>query len=54
MSKLKNRTHIGTTIKNEYNKKLETLHQKTDIPKSKLHDQALELLFQKYSDILQD
>ncbi|MGM0470838.1 MAG: ribbon-helix-helix domain-containing protein [Bacillota bacterium] len=47
---LKNRTKVGTSLKNEVNEKLEKLHQATNIPKSKLFDEAIEDLYQKYKE----
>lgn len=46
-----NRTKITTSVRNELIKKLNYLSKKTRIPKSKLHDEALELLFKKHEDI---
>jgi predicted transcriptional regulator len=43
-----NRTKIGTTLDNNINKKLEKLHKATHIPKSKLFDEAIEDLYEKY------
>ncbi|ADL11767.1 ribbon-helix-helix domain-containing protein [Acetohalobium arabaticum] len=47
---LKNRTKIGTTLDNDVNEKLEKLHQATNIPKSKLFDEAIEDLYKKYRE----
>jgi hypothetical protein len=43
---LKNRTQITSTLKIELNKQLKELSDETDIPISKLLDQAVELLLQ--------
>jgi hypothetical protein len=51
---LKNRTKVTTTIKNELIDKLTRLNEETRIPKSKLFDEALELLFEKHKDKFQD
>ena len=51
---LKNRTKVTTTIKNELVAKLDTLNDKTRIPKSKLFDEALELLFEEHKERFQD
>ena len=51
---LKNRTKVTTTIKNELVDKLDTLNNKTRIPKSKLFDEALELLFEEHKEEFQD
>jgi len=51
---LKNRTRVTTTIKNELVSKLDTLNDKTRIPKSKLFDEALELLFDQHKERFQD
>jgi len=51
---LKNRTKVTTTIKNELVDKLDKLNEETRIPKSKLYDEALELLFQKHKDKFND
>ena len=51
---LKNRTKVTTTIKNELVEKLDTLNNKTRIPKSKLFDEALELLFEEHDDKFKD
>jgi len=47
---LKNRTKIGTTLSKEINEKLEKLHQATHIPKSKLFDEAIKDLYEKYKN----
>jgi predicted transcriptional regulator len=44
---LKNRTQITSTLKNELNDKLKQLSDETDVPISKLLDQAVELLVEK-------
>jgi len=51
---LKNRTKVTTTIKNELVEKLDALNDKTRIPKSKLFDEALELLFEEHDDKFKD
>jgi len=51
---LKNRTKVTTTIKNELVDKLDKLNDKTRIPKSKLFDEALELLFDEHKEKFQD
>lgn len=45
---LKNRTPINSAIKIELNNKLVELSKETRIPKSKLLDEAVELLLNKY------
>lgn len=47
---LKNRVRIGTTLEKDINDKLEKLHQATHIPKSKLFDEAIVDLYEKYKD----
>jgi len=47
---LKNRTKIGTTLNNKVNEKLEKLHKATNIPKSKLFDEAIKDLYKKYKN----
>lgn len=47
---LKTRTKLTTTIKNELVGKLDELSENTRIPKSKLFDEALELLIEKHKD----
>jgi len=47
---LKTRTKLTTTIKNELVEKLDKLSENTRIPKSKLFDEALELLIKKHKD----
>jgi len=44
---LKNRSQITSTLKNELYDQLKELSNETDIPISKLLDQAVELLFEK-------
>ena len=51
---LKNRTKVTTTIKNELVDKLDKLNEETRIPKSKLYDEALELLFDEHKEKFQD
>ena len=52
MGDLKNREKISTTIRKDLIRKLETLNNNTKVPKSKLYDEALELLFNKREDDL--
>ena len=47
---LKNRTKIGTTLDNDVNEKLKKLHKTTHIPKSKLFDEAIKDLYEKYKN----
>ncbi|MEK4907331.1 ribbon-helix-helix domain-containing protein [Niallia sp. FSL M8-0099] len=44
---LKNRSQITSTLRNELYDQLKELSNDTDIPISKLLDQAVELLFEK-------
>jgi|GEM_PF-758520 len=46
--KLKNRTAFSNAVAKELYEAFDKLHQDTRIPKSKLLDEALELLLQKY------
>lgn len=46
-SKLVNRTRFSNSLRNDLMKQFEDLHKVTDIPKSKLLDQAIELLLEK-------
>ncbi len=48
--KLINRTAFASTLRNDLNEKLNELSDKTDIPKSKLFDQAVTLLLNKYNE----
>lgn len=48
VNELKNRKAITTTLKIENAEKLDKLAKETMISKTKLLDQALELLFKKY------
>lgn len=48
MTKLKSRIAISTTLDRQLAALLDELSEKTQIPKSKLHDQAIRLLLQKY------
>ncbi|WP_042401727.1 MULTISPECIES: ribbon-helix-helix domain-containing protein [Clostridium] len=45
---LKTRVRFTTSIDLDYNNKLDKLSEETMIPKSKLVDRALELLFSEY------
>ena len=45
---LKTRVRFTTSIDLDYNNKLDKLSEETMIPKSKLVDRALELLFNEY------
>lgn len=45
---LKNRVPVNSAIKIELNNKLSDLSEETRIPKSKLLDEAVELLLNKY------
>ncbi|MGG3677472.1 ribbon-helix-helix domain-containing protein [Heyndrickxia faecalis] len=49
MSDLKNRTRIGNTVDNELLKKFKLLSQETKIPMSKLLDEAIQDLINKYN-----
>lgn len=46
-SKLVNRTRFSNSLRNDLMAQFEILHKETDIPKSKLLDQAIELLLEK-------
>ena len=50
MSDLTTRKRITTTLDKGLINKLDNLSKKTRIPKSKLHDEALELLFEKHKN----
>lgn len=43
---------LGLYVPDETAEKLKTLSDKTDIPQSRLLRQALQLLFEKYADVL--
>lgn len=43
---------LGLWVSDETAEKLKTLCDKTDIPQSRLLRQALQLLFEKYADVL--
>lgn len=43
---------LGLYVPDETAEKLKALSEKTDIPQSRLLRQALQLLFEKYSDVL--
>lgn len=45
---LKNRTHFGSTLKNELHEELRKLSETTGIPISKLLDRAIELLIEDF------
>lgn len=47
---LKNRSSFGSTLDNNLYKKFDELHQKTKIPKSKLFDEAIKDLLEKYNN----
>ena len=47
---LKTRVRFTTSIDLDYNNKLDKLSEETMIPKSKLVDRALELLFSEYNN----
>lgn len=49
-----NRTKVTTSIRNDLVDKLDDLSKETRITKSKLYDEALELLFMKHNDQLKD
>lgn len=44
---LKNRTQICSSIDNELNERLSALSKETKVPKSKLLDEAIEILLKK-------
>lgn len=48
MDDLKNRERYSTTVKNGVKKRLESLKNITGIPKTKLLDEAIDDLFEKY------
>ena len=52
MGGLKSREKISTTVRKDLVKKLDKLNSNTKVPKSKLYDQALELLFEERSEDL--
>lgn len=45
---LVNRTAISNSLRNDIAEKFGELHEKTRVPKSKLLDEAVELLLKKY------
>lgn len=47
---LKNRVRFSTSMDIELSKKLEELSKQTRIPKSKLVDEAIEMLVNKYKE----
>lgn len=51
--KLVNRTKLGDAIDNNLYNKLNILKENTRIPRSKLLDEAVELLLEKYKDKLE-
>lgn len=51
--KLVNRTKLGDAIDNNLYDKLNILKENTRIPRSKLLDEAVELLLEKYKDKLE-
>jgi uncharacterized protein involved in type VI secretion and phage assembly len=51
---LKNRTQITSTLRNELNNELKILSEETDIPISKLLDQAVELLIENKRGVQRD
>ncbi|TYS60711.1 ribbon-helix-helix domain-containing protein [Bacillus infantis] len=50
-SKLVNRTRFSNSLRNDLIAQFEALHKETDIPKSKLLDQAVELLLEKQKSL---
>ena len=48
MGELKNRKYFNTTLPIEMIEKIEELHQKTRISKSKLAEEAWEKMFKRY------
>ncbi|MEK5163202.1 ribbon-helix-helix domain-containing protein [Paenibacillus sp. FSL R5-0527] len=46
---LVNRKALSNSLRNDLAEQFDRLHKETDIPKSKLLDQAIELLLQKYN-----
>lgn len=50
MGNLKNRTRIGVSIDNNLLKQLDELRFKTRIDRSKLIDEAIELLLEKHNN----
>lgn len=50
--KLVNRTKLGDAINNDLCNELNKLKEITKIPRSKLLDEAVELLLEKYKDVL--
>ena len=47
---LVNRIKVTTSIDKELNKKIDELSKETRIPKSKLFDEAIELLLKKHKE----
>jgi predicted DNA-binding protein len=45
---------LGVAVAPELAEKLKELSERTDIPQARLLRQALELLFEKYQDVLQE
>jgi len=46
---LVNRKALSNSLRNDLAEQFDQLHKETDIPKSKLLDQAIELLLEKYN-----
>jgi predicted DNA-binding protein len=51
---LKNRRAFSNSLSNELYQSFEQLHQATRIPKSKLLDEAISLLIEKYKHLLHE
>ncbi|MNB79521.1 Ribbon-helix-helix domain protein [compost metagenome] len=45
---LVNRKALSNSLRNDLAERFDQIHKETDIPKSKLLDQAIELLIEKY------
>lgn len=54
MGSLKNRTRFSNTMENELFAKFDELSEETMIPKSKLLDEAIKLLLQKFKTNKED
>lgn len=52
MSDLKNRTRVCTAIRTDLVDNLKIINKETRVPSSRLYDEALEFLSEKYKDIL--
>ena len=50
----RNQRKLGVAVAPELADKLKELSELTDIPQARLLRQALELLFEKYQDVLQE